>query len=328
MSKEIDRATRLVITLTLFGGSWFLLKNTIGIWYQTFTKFAYTKTFISVESIFSVILLTIVSAITLKVISYIFHELKTYQSFSQSEVREEALALADKKFSDIFLTIKNCFYFFLVTGLIMTIVTVIFKPTFYYSFLIGILLAIVIFIISHKKRGKVQIFLEKTEIFQKKISPYSFLLYIVFFILFFGISLSMVSLNANQNVSVNFTSEYGTQILIDLQNIEVKELSLNIENNEETRSVDLAEAELREDLIETLDDSKTNNNRVYLKKSRYQQHYIIKIDKYLLEGLNKIEMKVIVEGLSENNQIVRIKNDIIKKKESINFSEKVFKIEL
>jgi hypothetical protein len=327
MSKEIDRTTRLVITLTLFGGSWFLLKNTIGIWYQTFTMFAYTKTFVSVESIFSVILLTIVSAVTLKVISYIFHELKTYQLFSQEEVREEALALADKKFSNIFLTIKNCFYFFLVTGLIMTIVTVIFKPTFFYSFLIGILLAIVIFIITHKKRGKVQIFLEKTEIIQKKISPYSFLLYIVFLILFVGMSLSMVSLNANQNVNVKFTSENGTHIVMELQNIEVKELSVTIRNNEDRRSVDLTEAEVREDLIETFDDSKTNNNRVYLKKSKYQQHYIINIGKYLLEGLNKIEMKIIVEELSENNQIVRIENDIIKKNDSIYFSEEVFKIE-
>jgi hypothetical protein len=138
----------------------------------------------------------------------------------------------------------------------------------------------------------------------------------------------MVSLNANQKVNVKFTNENGTQILMDLQNINVKELSVTIEKNEKRISVDLAEAELREDLIETYDDSKTNNNRVYLKKSRYQQHYSINIDKYLLEGLNKIEMKINVEGLSENNQIVRIKNEIIKENESINFSEQVFKIEL
>lgn len=332
MSKEvdIDRTTRLVITLTLFGGSWFLLKNAFIFWYKMFSTFVYTKTFINIDSIISLIIFTIVIAVTWKALSYIFYELKTFQKYSEESKKNEAMNVADTKFSDIFHTIKNCFQFFFVTGLIGFLIGVLFKPNLLISFSIGILISILFFIIIRIKNDKVKEIVKKAENLEKKIGPYSFLIYILFIIFFVGITISLISTTTNQLVKVEFDNSSGVDLKLVLQNINLKELTITTENMKEginKSKVNISEGEIMEDLVEVFDDSKTNNNRVYLDKSKHQLHYSINLDKYIKEGKNIIEIKIKNNGTNEDSQIISIKNDVLKKENMIEFSEKSFEIQ-
>lgn len=97
-----ERTTRLAITLTVFGGAWFLLKELVKVWIGTFSTGVYTKTIISFEYLMLVIILTIVVAITLRVLSYIFSELKTYKAFESEEEKVNTQQKADLKYANIF----------------------------------------------------------------------------------------------------------------------------------------------------------------------------------------------------------------------------------
>ncbi|MBP1950696.1 hypothetical protein [Virgibacillus litoralis] len=323
---NIERTTRLIITLTIFGGMWFLFKGAIALWISTFSTTAFTKSIINIEYVLSVITLTVILVITIKVLIYVYTELKTFQFFINIEDKEKLQKNADIKYGDIFKTIKYIINGLFGIAILSIIIELVAKPHLIISILIGTLSVTLLFCLSlFVKKENVKKVITTIEKIEEKISPYNFLLYIGVLILFVGICISLVSLNQNQIVEVEFKNNKNVILNANIQNIENVEMAITIynEKNGEETNLDIAHTEFSQDLVEVYEKNSTENTKLYIDKSQHQYHYSMNLDKYLIEGNNQIELKISNQK-SSNSKIVRIVNDIEKNGSKMEISEEKF----
>ncbi|MFD2640029.1 hypothetical protein [Piscibacillus salipiscarius] len=327
-NNKVDRTTRLIVTLTMFGGTWFLLKNVFKSWVNIFSSSAYTQSFISIENIISVISFTVILTIIIKVILYIYAELKTFQMFESEEEKQTIYKSADIKFNDIFKTIKKCAYAILGVALLFGIFELFNDPNLLGYFILGALLALIFFIILFfVKKEKLKKVVSKAEKIEETIAPYGSLIYISFLALFVGICITLVSFNQNQFVEVNF-KDNNENIALELivQNMENIEATINIVNDKENISpnvIRLDNNDFNRNVIEVYDDTKTDNYKFYIKKSRNQYTHSLDLSEYIIDGRNVVEIKIISNQMSRN-KVVKIENEIEKNESEITFSEDSF----
>ncbi|MDR4938240.1 hypothetical protein RGU11_17805 [Rossellomorea marisflavi] len=334
MGKEklrVDRSTRLAFTITIFGGAWFLLKSFFGYWYKLFSSYTYTKTIINIESLISVVILSLIIAISITTLIYIFNELKTFQSFNNDYEREEAERIADEKFFKIYKNLKVCTWVFLFVIAIIAAISIFANKMNLVFLLIVIVVTIIIFLVIYRLRKSniVKNFFKGVDTLEKKMNPFSFIVYIIILVLFLGITLSSISLHYNQLVLIQFNSENdNTTLDVVMQNIDRKALKITMKNDGagKDEEIDLREGMVKKDLIEVYDDSTKNNYKVYLNQLMERETFSINLSDYVNEGTNTIEIYLKYSSSNENSQNIRIKNDIIKTESNIEFAKKNFKI--
>ncbi len=184
-----DRATRLAVTITLFGGAWFILQEGSKIWYKLFSESAYTKTIFNLEHVIAISIMTIIIAMMLSVIKYIYFETKSFISYDEIDLQVRALKRADEGFKDIFKNLKYSFNIIIFIFLILMI-TEFSKDVSFWKWILGafsivILASIFIIRINNNARDKL---VNLTNVLESKINkyiPYSFFcIYSLFYFLY------------------------------------------------------------------------------------------------------------------------------------------------
>ncbi len=335
MKNKIDRTTRLLVTLTIFGATWYLLKGALNLWLTSFSENAYTETFLTFEHILSITILTVVFAITTVVIRYIYYELKTYQYFVDDESRINVLEKADVMFGKIFLTIKHSFNLSIIFGLITLVIMVFFQPNLLISLLVGvfIVLGLVVFL-SFFKKEKVYRVVKYSQVIEQKVSPYLYQIYIACLFLLLGTAVTLISLSSDKLILVNIEENSSLPIEIKMTNINDPIVQITIINGnklEEKKILKFHESDLYISFEEVFDNKRTFYNKaeslLYIKKSKYT--YLLKYDliDYVAEGKNSIEI-VIKSSERSSDKTIRVLSNIIKEGNDLYISEKNFSIDL
>lgn len=328
---KVDRTTRLVITITVFGGAWFLLKEIFKLWVRTFSSGAYTKTIISFEYLLLVIILTFVVVITYKGLTYIYSELKTYQAFENKNDAINSQQNADINFANIFSTIKYCKNAFITVLLLATAVQLILQPNLKFSILIGISLGILILIVFRwVKKERWKKINEIAKNIEERVSPYGLMLNIVFFLIIIGICITLVSINSNQFVKAEFKTDNDLKFDISIQNIQdfrVEILIYSNENLEVTHSYNIKKTDFIHNSIEVTANDDSSNKKLFIDKSKYQSHYSMNIKKYIQEGKNTVKINIFTKD-PLGSKVIRLVNTINKSGMTLDISEEEFIVNL
>ncbi|MED2038249.1 hypothetical protein P4V58_13780 [Bacillus wiedmannii] len=117
-----DRTPRLVIMLTIFGGSLFGIKIIFQAWWQTFSNSAYTKTLYNIQHLLIGFFAFVTAFILLRIVYYFYFELKTLGYYKNYDEQNEAINKADENYRAIFQTIKKaCWWSILPFGLVIVL---------------------------------------------------------------------------------------------------------------------------------------------------------------------------------------------------------------
>ncbi|MGY4691010.1 hypothetical protein [Salibacterium sp. K-3] len=325
---NVDRTTRLVVTLTIFGGTWFLLKGGMNLWLNTFTTNAYTRSLFTFDYIVSVIILTFIIAVTIRVLNYAYTEFKTYQAFNDEEERKSIEKLADTKFVSIFETIRHCAIATMGIAILSIILEFTMKFGLFFSVLTASIVILTLFILKFFNNKKIMKAIEVVDRFEKKISPFGYLIYLGLIVFFLGVATTLISINQNQVVEAEFRNNKDSNLEIQLKNIEEPQASINIINErEKNTTINLNEKDFNQNFVEVYENVSPKNKKLNLDKSLRQFNLSLNLSQYLVEGTNKVEIKVSAENY-DNQRIIRIVNDINKDGSTLSFSQKTFKIDL
>lgn len=159
-----DRSPRLLITLTILGGTWFVFRGIIDIWIRTFSEIAYSNSVVNLEHAIAIWLLVVFAVISGLTIRYIYFEYKTYQNTFINNIKQDFENEADKAFEDIFVTVKILSVSSLIyTGLIIILsyITYIKIKALIILIAIGIIMSILILLLQKKIKNN-HIFLTYT----------------------------------------------------------------------------------------------------------------------------------------------------------------------
>jgi hypothetical protein len=340
---RIDRTTRLLVTITLFGGAWFLLKGAAIIWYNTFSKSAYIKNLFNVEYVFSILLLTTVLGITISVFNYLYLEFKTYQYYQNDNNQNEAIKRADDGFNRIFKTIKTSINIILTFVIILAVIEVIKTPIKIWFIVGGFLIVILIVILLYINKDILKKIESITNITESKIKPYIKFSYIAFLVLFGGISITLLSISDNGDVKVKINESNKIPMSFKLQNILEPEIQIRIireKDSDKPILIPVKGDQFKESSIELLEETSNSNlfskdnkkdisdvDKFYTSKSKYYYEYTLNLREYLTEGKNEIEI-LIFSNEGSNKKKVRIVNSILIKGTNIKITKKDFKVKL
>jgi hypothetical protein len=348
---SIDRATRLGIIITFFGGLAYIFKGAFKIWFNTFSQIAYTKNIFNIDYLLAIVIFTIVIAIAGYIIRYIYFELKTYQYYSSENDQQSALAKADNSFEEIFIILKYCTYLVLGILIITTIINLVNEPSLFRYIVVGAVSAVILLILKLLVyRSKLGNMLKSAEQLGNKLSPkikyFGVIFYIILFVLVSGISLTIVSLNNNnQFVKVELKEKPSVLLSIELQNFHNPEIQLNIfRESGAPAHIKISEKELQYSLVEVLEKNKNmlhdkeidkNKKNLSLKEidkfhineSKYFHKYVLDLNKYIHDGKNALEILVFSDN-SLNEKTVHIVVSIDKEGNEIKIHKKKFEIKL
>lgn len=207
-STQIDRTTRLAVTFTIFGALFLILKSSIGIWYNIFTNIAYINNFLNYDYMLSIIFVTITLVVSVSIIRYVFLELQTYKHFKDADAKAKTVSRADWAFERIFKDIKGLTLLLLFLLLIFLIREMILGESIM-PMLRGLILGIVLFFVgyfAYKKSERVRRFMDNSSeerLPSALFSLFSTVIYIVLFVLVFGLAFTINSLaSTNQQAEV------------------------------------------------------------------------------------------------------------------------------
>jgi hypothetical protein len=343
---SIDRATRLGFIITLFGGSVYILQGAFKIWFNTFSQIAYNKNIFNIDYLLALVIFTIVIAITGYVFRYILFELKTYQYYNNENDQQRALEKADNSFEEIFIILRYCTYLVLGILTITAIIDLVNKPSSLRYIVVGAVSGVILFILMllvyKSKWGKI---LKSAEQLGNKLSTkikyFGVIFYIIVLLLISGISLTIVSLNNNnQFVKVELKEKPHVLLNIELQNFRNPEIQLNILRESGTPThLKISEKELQYSFVEVLeknnkgiDKNKKNLSlqeidKLHINESKDFYKYVLDLNKYIYDGKNALEILVFSDNNS-NEKTVHIFASIDKRGNEIKIYKKKFEIKL
>ncbi|PFV41100.1 hypothetical protein [Bacillus thuringiensis] len=341
-----DRATRLAVTITLFGGAWFILQEGSKIWYKLFSESAYTKTIFNLEHVIAISIMTVIIAMMLSVIKYIYFETKSFISYDEIDLQVRALKRADEGFKDIFKNLKYSFNIIIFIFLILMI-TEFSEDVSFWKWILGafsivILASIFIIRINNNARDKL---VNLTNVLESKINkyiPYSFFAYIAFLLFLCGMSITLVSFGQEKSAKVKFNNTKQMPVELEINNIDKIKIQVRINRDADPNNkinIQAKEIESYGSSIEvfkgknselhTLDIDKikeeldNNNYKISIKNSKYKNKYKINLEKYILDGKSKIEL--LIQTPTDNIFIV---NEFYKNGDKVSVKEKEFKVKL
>ncbi|PEM44311.1 hypothetical protein [Bacillus toyonensis] len=341
-----DRAARLAFTITLFGGAWFILQEGSKIWYKLFSESAYTKTVFNLEHVIAISIMTIIIAMMLSVIKYIYFEAKAYMSYDELDLQVQALKRAEDSFKNIFKNLKYSFNIIIFIFLVLMI-TELPKDINFWKWVLGafsiiILATIFIIRINNKVHDKLVNLTHSLESRINKYIPYSFFVYIAFLLFVCGMSITLVSFGQEKSAKVKFNNTKQMPVEIEINNIDKVKLQLRINRDSDPNNkIDIQAKEIesygssievfkgKNSELHTLDIDKikeeldNNNYKISIKKSKYKNKYKINLEKYILDGKSKIEL--LIQTPRDNIFIV---NEFYKDGDKVRIKEKEFEVKL
>lgn len=352
-----DRTTRFAIMLTLFGAAIFLFKNSFLVWFQTFYSSAYTKTALNLEHLLVVVTFTVTVTIGIAWIKYMYFELKTLQ-YLEDEEQNRIVKKADKYFSNIFQTIKYSLYILFIFLIIIVIYEIVYNENNWViltrSFGIGMVLALLSYLIWKILR---KINLSQNRLInsigqylpqiRRNNAPVGFLLYIGVLVSFLSFTITIASINGNKFTQIKLHDDKKILLELNTQNIANLNIDMIIRREGTSNnivSINNSDFQLLESSVEVFKDNKLSpthkidikniseewskrNYGVSINQSRENKKYKLELEKYILEGKNKLEL--ILEVKNENSsKNVYFSTDIYKKGKDIEILEKNFKIDL
>ncbi|RIU93441.1 hypothetical protein [Oceanobacillus picturae] len=347
MKNETDRTTRLLFTVTLFGGTWYIFRGVINLWNNTFTEIAYTKSIINFEHIISIWILVIMIVITGTVVRYIYYEFKTYQHIPNNEEREKSISNADDAFKDNFKMLKTL-------AILSLIILILF---FFYNFFtriklknillftfIGLILVILFKSIIKRKlkdrsknsKIKLKTITHKLSNMYKRIGLITYLIILVLIVSF---SLLVISIESNQEVKVNIGDTQKLPMEIILKNYDNPTLEIIIFREEEPAnniSILLEEDDLQKSIIEVyetrtskenflLKGIKSANSKTTISNNNYYYKYNLDLEKYILQNKNIMKVYIHNNG-NTGKKTVYFATSIYKDGNSINIAQDNFKV--
>jgi hypothetical protein len=332
----IDRTTRFLVTLTLFGGAWYTLKGVTNLWLKTFSEIFYSKSVINKEHIFSMSLLIVMVSITSSVISYLYMEYKTYRNYEDNEEMKTAVYKADRGFDGIFSMINVSFISFLTINILTIFVKEIKGLTLLLLFFVGFSIgAISKYFLEEKVKNALTKFNLPT--FKTKTKQLGYIIYISLIILILSLSLMILSLEGNQEVEVKIEETPQLPIEIILKNFERPTLEFSVyreKNPKKNVKFKIRQEDLQKSLVEVYETNLPNENFLFKsnienKLTRSQNEntyqYTSELNKYILEGKNVVDIIIISEG-ENSKKTVRIATTIFKDGEAIDVPQKIYKV--
>lgn len=342
---NIDRATRIGITLTILGVIWYVLLKAIDFSFIVFSN-VNTKSVFSSEHIIALVLVTMLVTIFIGGIKYIFSELKTFKDFTDDTIFEIAKTEANKSFNEIFTIL-----YLNVTLLITTIILVLFVEFmmnffnlfWWISTLIFWGLIILIVLIIKKARNKFIEVLRKIWVIVKlRRKQMSFWFYILFLLLVLFLTYIIISFTKGQTVEVNFQNNSKLTIDIQLTNVQLEDLKiyLYMQNDKKwdlLKEIDIDNNEFSESFFEVYESSSflidNNSNFISTTINPNKKQSILKnninlgedIDMQLNDGKYKIQ--IIIKS-KEGNKTLRLSNDLEIKANKYIINKDKFDIEL
>lgn len=302
-----DRSPRLLITLTIFGGAWFVFRGIIDIWMRTFSEIAYSNSVVNLEHAIAIWLLVVFAVISGSTIRYIYFEFKTYQNTFRNSIKHNFENEADRAFEDIFVTIK----ILLVSSLVSTCLIIILSYITYIKIraliiliAVGIIISILILLLQKKIKNN-HVFLN---IYDSKVFKISSLtIYLTLITVVFSLYLMIFSISNNQSVNLKLDNDKEVLLTIKTTNLQSPSVNISIKNFDGndilTENIKLSEDEITKSIIEVyesesvkenflINKSKDSNYKLMIKKTKIYSESKIALRNYLLQGDNLIEITI------------------------------------
>lgn len=340
-----DRIPRLALILTIFGGNVFVTKWFLVAWWKTFSNSAYTQTIYNKEHILVLFLALIASIISIKFIYYIYLELRTLGYYKNDKEHKTSINRADEAYRDVFKTMQLSSKIMLIPSVII-IVTETLKRKETIPFIVyGVCIVGICLVLLHFLRKKTTFFekqLFNYKIFKKVKSPFESLMEIgYFFILFVILSFTITAVAAGGNKQLEINIDKIKEVPITLTTQNIKNLNIQMKINDKVY-IKTEDFEKSDNLVEVFDNSedlskkfidinkvsdevKKNNYGIQLEKTKYKDKYELELEKYMVEGKNKVEMLVMFTS-NDIDKYLNFKTYIYIKKDKIKISEDNIKV--
>ncbi|MUK89279.1 hypothetical protein GMD78_12945 [Ornithinibacillus sp. L9] len=228
-SKQIDRVSRLGVTLTILGVIWYVLLKALDLLLTIFSQKLYLNSIYSSEHFIALVFVCVFVSILVSGVKYVYSELKTLKQFDDESLFLEAKKVANNNFNDIFVMLKVN-----LTLIILSIVFVIILETTLFNsnvFLKGVyvtfVIAIIILLIIRDTRRNFIAFSKKLYSFVKlRMKQLSSWFYILFLLIILAFSSTVLSSNYGQTIEVNFQDESSLPIDIEFTNFEIENIKI------------------------------------------------------------------------------------------------------
>ncbi|MDQ0186630.1 hypothetical protein MKX78_24035 [Cytobacillus sp. FSL R5-0569] len=339
MSKINDsRIARLVLVITLFLGSFFILNFALKIWIGTFTTSAYTKTLFNIEHCFSLVILTGIIYIYLRIVFYIYNEMKTLGYHKNNEKHHQAVFKADESYNEILKSIVGSLKWIIISMLVMSLIyffTIKDGVVFFFWCSLGAL--VLFFIISFLIKEKI---IYQSRVFDrgvKLVRRNSIFIYLLILVAFFSIILTLLAFNIDKRVEFQTDKESHRVIVTayNLNNIDIS-IEMNNENNENSKFFKMNDLLSYHGVIEVMNDSKspvmgsnnTSDNMNYqIDKYKKVEKFELDLSEELIEGKNNLD--VIITDIDESDKyLIHLNIVIIKQGDKLILTDDHIKIEL
>lgn len=346
----IDRASRLGITLTILGVTWFILVKFSGFLLTMFSQKIYINSLYSSEHILALVFVTIFVTIFMVGIKYVYFELKTFKDYTDVSSFNEAKTIANNNFNDIFTILKvtlALLFFTIMLVLNIEIILNYFNLLWKIIYLIfGVAITLLLFI--KKTRDK---FIENGKniiiLMKPKIKHVSFLFYITFLIFVLAFSYTTLSFSKGQIIKINFENQSSLPLGIEVTNFNIEKVEIFIfkleektENSKVLKEIIVEREDFNESSYNVLETTsslwgekknKGNSTTVNLKNLQTVLKHNIKIKQYLDADLNdgKYRIKILINSDQyTGSKTFELVNDFLISGDKYTFNKDEFIIEL
>ena len=341
MSEENkDKSSRLLISIAIFGGTWFVFRGITDLWISAFSEIAYSNSIVNLEHALAIWLFVVSAVISGMMIRYMYFEYKTYQKFFRHKIKQNFEKDADKAFGDIFVAIKVLLISSLVyLGLIIFLNYIIYIKIKSLIVLIisGIIIGLLVFL-THKKISRKIIVLNTIN--NETIRMFGIIIYLTLITAVFSLYLMVFSISDNQSLTVKIAHEKEVPILIKTDNLQNPFVEILIMNTKKDykKKLKISEDEITKSMIEVyesenetenflINKSTNNNYKLMIKKTKLYSESKIELGNYLLQGENLIEITIKNKD-SVSEKVVKISTVVNLKGSIINISRDEFFIEM
>jgi hypothetical protein len=346
-SNQVDRVSRLGVTLTILGVAWYLLKRFFELLFDLFSRKLFLKSLYSTDHILALTFVTMFVTTFIWGVKYVYAELKTFKEFKDEVEFHKANANANKNFNDIFILFKvNISLLFIVLFVIVNAEIILNHFNIFWLILYILILVVigVLFCIKKTRDKFMNSFKKLVDLLMTRIKHLGFWLYTFFIIFVLAFSFTVISFSKGQVVNIDFEDKPGLPVDIELVNVDVRDVKINIynEDNEKINGITLKGKDFFASSFEVLESRKTfwdlksndtnyNSTTTNLDKNYYVLKKNLKIEEEFNSPLNngKYRVEIIINSKNLNNTKTMIfVNDIVKSKKNFLINKEKFKIKL
>ncbi len=346
----IDRASRLGITLTILGVTWFTLVKFSSFLLTMFSQKIYINSLYSSEHILALVFVTIFLTIFIVGVKYVYFELKTFKDYTDETTFNKAKNMANTSFNDIFTILKVTLALLFFTIMLVFNIEIILNYLnllWKIIYLIFGICFILLFIIKNTRLKFIENVKNIIIWVKPKFKHFSFLLYISFLIFVLAFSYTTLSVSKGQIIKINFQSNSSLTLDIEVANFNIEKVKIYIfkledktEDSKLLKEIILDRGDFNESSYNVLETSsslwgekKNNGNSTTINLNNQQTvlKHNIDIKHYLNEDLNdgKYRIKMLIDSKQyTGSKTLELVNDFLKSADKYTVNKKEFVIEL